>query len=354
MKVLDALKPSGSGWGVLSVETKDQVSILCYPQHFMRKSPDKSSLNLTVSQFGQREIVDEEMVQVNVSLSHIEYKSYANAYNIDIFIYYDQTYLDLKALRMKNTYIGGVFIVLPTSNITSPGMIHIKTVELRLLTSHFAAIEFKIAIPKAIGKGEKCSGALLVEFTYTDNLKRFNGAVQNTVKKFIPYKCKIKKAKDISLQPIRLNVPQFSMVYDNVNEEFFFCIRRTKYARRNAPFCYRQKKDSSVWHGINYFASLKGIDVTKRELYGIGRLGAAYFWSYHPFHEGFQMEDSRWTKAESNSNMRKSVVANEVSSLSLDPAQGMIISTGRQELWAATRVGIWKKSGSQWKRAIMF
>ena len=354
MKVLDALEPSGSGWGVLSVEKKDQVSIVCYPQHLKRKEPDKSSLNLTVSQFGQRKIMDEEIVQVNVSLSHIKLESYANAYNIDIFIYYDQTYLDLKALRMKNSYIRSVFIVLPSRNITSPGLIHIKTDELRLYTSHFATIEFKMVIPKAIGKGEKCRGALLVEFTYTDNLKRFNGAVKNTINKFTPYKCKIKNAKSISLQPVRLNVPQFSMLYDDVNEEFFFCIGRTKYARRNAPFCYRQMKGSSVWHGINYIASLKGIDVMKRELYGIGRLGATYFWSNHPFNEGFQIEDSRWATAESNSNMKKSVVASDVSSLSLDPAQGMIISTDGQQLWAATRVGIWKKSGSQWKIAIMF
>ena len=334
------------------MEKNDQISILSYPQNFKRHPKDKSILNLKITEIDQRELINGEKFQIDVSLKHVIYKSFANAYNINIFIYYDSNFLDLMSLQFKDSEDG--FNVLPSRNITSQGMIHINTDELRLLNNHFASVEFKMAVPKAVVKGEKCNGVLLVDFTYKDNLNRFNGKVHSTINKFIPYQCKIENEKDISLKSVRLNVPQLSMLYDDVNKEFFFCFRRTKYATRNAPNCYRQMNDGNIWHEIQHIASLKGIDVVRRELFGVGRLGTAYSWSFHPFDQGFQIEDSYWENAESNSNVRKSVVINNVSLLSLNPSEGEIISTSGRQLWAATKSGLWKKPDNEWKRVIVF
>ena len=285
-------------------------------------------------------------------MKHVKYESNANAYNINIFIYYDSNFLDLTSFKLNDSEDG--FNVLPSRNVTSQGIIHINTGELGLMNNHFASIEFKMAIPKTVAKGEKCNGALLVDWTYKDNLNRFNGKVHKTIDKFIPYQCKIENEKGISLKPIRLNVPQLSMLYDDVNKEFFFCFQRTKYATRNAPNCYRRMSDGNIWHEIRQIASLKGIDVVRRELFGVGRLGISYFWSLYPFNGGFQIEDSFWANAESNSNVRKSVVINNVSLLSLNPSEGEIITISGQQLWAATKSGLWKKSDNEWKRIVVF
>ena len=350
--MLDAKQPNGNCWGVLSVEKDDQISILSYPQHFKRNLKDKSLLNFSISEIGQRELIDREMFQLNVSLSHIAYESHANAYSIGIFIYYDSNFFDLISLKFENSTEG--FRALPSRKQTSQGLIHIQTDEFRLLNSHFASIQFKTTIPKAIAKGDRCKGAIIVDFTYTDNLHRYNGKVHTMVNKLTPYQCKIDGAKDTSLKPIRLNVPQLSMLYDEVNREFFFCFQRKSYATQHASYCYRQETGSNVWHTIYHITSLMGIDVTTRELYGVDRLAATYVYSAHPFNEGFQIEDSQWAKADGNSNVRKSVVVNDVSSLTWNPSEGVMVSISSQQIWSAAKSGLWKNSGGKWNRIIMF
>ena len=334
------------------MEKNNQVSIISYPQNFQRSSKDKSSLNLTITELARSELVNGEIFNVNLSLSHIRHKSYANAYNIEMFIYFDSNFLNFQSIQFENNPT--LLKILPTKNVTKPGLIHIHTDELWLPTSHLAIIKFKVTIPKGIMKGDQCEGAFVVDFKYVDNLKEFNGTLQNTTNKRIPYKCKIDQWVDISLTPSRLSTPQFSMLYDDVNGEFFFCFQRTKYATRNSPLCYRQTNDSKVWHAIAHIVSLKGVDVAARELFGTGRQGAAYFLSFHPYDGGFAIEDTHWTAAEGRSSLRKSVKVQEISSLPSNPTNEMIIATSGVQLWAATKSGIMKKSGDTWNTVIAF
>ena len=353
LQVLDAMQPSGGVWVPMSFETDEQISVISKPHPFQRKRDDRSILQLNITDDIKKEkILDGQSMQLNLSLAHLITEpdgSHSNAYDIDMFFYYDSSCIEFQSMKFIEK---DRFSLAPSTNTTKQGLIHLHTNALWLINNQHVTIDFKMKNPQAIRKGEDCKGYFLVDFRYMTNLPKFNGTVNYTVNKKVEYRCEIDQLKDISLKSYRLALPQLSMLYDEVNGEFFFCLLKVIYATRNGPFCYRQGNESSEWHGINEIVAVVGIDTATRVLYGIDRNGKVYLRASYPFHVFNQIENAQWTTDESKPGMRKSVKVNDVSALPANPTEQARISVSGSQLWAATRWGISKRSNEAWVRVI--
>ena len=335
------------------METNDAISIITEPYLFKRREKDRSILQFNITDDIKKEkILDGQSMQLNLSLAHFISEpdgSHSNAYDIDMFFYYDSSFLEFQSMKFIEK---DRFSLAPSTNTTKQGLIHLHTNALWLINNQHVTIDFKMKNPQAIRKGEDCKGYFLVDFRYMTNLPKFNGTVNYTVNKKVEYRCEIDQLKDISLKSYRLALPQLSMLYDEVNGEFVFCLQKVTYATRNGPFCYRQGNDSSEWHGINEIVAVVGIDTATRVLYGIDRNGKVYLRSSYPFHVFNQIKDAQWTTDESKPGMRKPVKVNDLSALPASPTEGFTITASGVQVWAATQSGILRKSEDAWKRVI--
>ena len=314
---------------------------------------DKSILNFDVINFHQQQFINGQSMQLKISLSHFlsqPDRSHSNAHDIDIFLYYDTGFVTFQSITFNEK---DQFSLSPSSNTTKLGLIHFHTDTLWLLNNQHLSIHFKINTPNTILKGDKCKGTFLLDFKYLNNLQQFNGRISTTKSKVISYQCKIDQWKDTSLKSVRLDLPQLSMLYDNVNGEFIFCIQRVSFATRNGPFCYRQKQESDEWYGISEIAVVLGMENTTRILYGIDITGKVYLQASFPFSQFYQIEDSYWKSKESTSVMQKAITVNDVSALPLSATPEYAISVSGMQLWAATKFGILKRRDGILKRVIV-
>ena len=353
LQVVDAQLPTGNIPLVIAMETNEGIIIVGKIYHFKRSKEDRSILKLNITNdIKQQKILDGRSMQFNLSLAHLLTKpdgSHSNAYDIEIFVYYDSSFIEFQSMKFIEK---DRFSLAPSTNTTKQGLIHLHTNALWLINNQHVTIDFKMKNPQAIRKGEDCKGYFLVDFRYMTNLPKFNGTVNYTVNKKVEYRCEIDQLKDISLKSYRLALPQLSMLYDEVNGEFVFCLQKVIYATRNGPFCYRQGNESSEWHGINEIVAVVGINTATRVLYGIDRKGKVYLRSSYPFQVFNQIENAQWTTDESKPGMRKSVKVNDVSSLPASPTEQASISVSGLQLWAATKSNIMKKVGWSWKKIV--
>ena len=351
---MDAGRPNGTIWTTITFQTDQTTTIYAVPQRFIRKQPDKSILQFNVTNFHQQQFTNEESIQLNISLSHFLSQtdgSHSNAYDIDIFIYYDIGFSQFQSMKI----IGNdQFSLAPSTNTTNNGLIHLHTDTLSLLNNQHFSIHMKAKSPEKVLKGDDCNGIFLLDIKYLTNLQDFNGTVNRTLTRTLLYRCKIDQWKVTSLISARLDLPQLSMVYDDVNGEFLFCFQKVSFATRNGPLCYRQTNESDEWFTISQLAVVVGIQTTSRILYGIHRTGKAYLQTSYPFSQFYQIEDSEWENKKSNSAMRKSITVNDVSTLSRNPTVQHTISVSGVQQWAATKSGIWKRKGGTLKRVITF
>ena len=337
------------------METNEGITIVSKTYHFQRKRDDRSILQFNITDdIKQQKILDGQSMQLNLSLAHFIAEpdgSHSNAYDIEIFVYYDSSFIEFQSMKFIEK---DRFSLAPSTNTTKQGLIHLHTNALWLINNQHVTIDFKMKNPQAIRKGEDCKGYFLVDFRYLTNLPKFNGTVNYTVNKKVEYRCEIDQLKDISLKSYRLALPQLSMLYDEVNGEFVFCLQKVIYATRNGPFCYRQENESSEWHGINEIVAVVGIDTATRVLYGIDRNGRVYLRASYPFHVVNQIEDAQWTTDESKPGMRKSVEVNDFSALPASPTEQASISVSGSQLWAAIKSNIMKKVDGNWKNVVAF
>ena len=342
-------------WRIISFQTNEAFIICTKPHQFNRKQADRSILQFNVTNLHNQQLVNGQSIQLNLSISHLLSQtdgSHSNAYNIDIFIYYDTGFIQLQSVDFVEK---DKFSLAPSSNTTNKGLIHFHTNTLWLLNTQHLSVRFKVTIPTTILKGDKCSGELLIDFKYLTNLQQFNGTNNNTLAKVIPYRCKIDQWKDVSLKSVRLQLSQLSMVFDDVNGEFVFCLHIFSFKKRNGPFCYRQIKERDEWIGISEMAVVLGIDKTSRMLYGIDRTGKVYLQSSYPFNQFYQIEDSLWLSKESNPTTQKAITVNDLSALSLNPTVNYIISdTSGIQVWAATKLGILKRKEGVLTRVVKY
>ena len=353
-QVMDAGRPNGTVWRTVIFQINQATAIYSIPQRFNRKQPDKSILQFNVTNFNQQQFINGESVQLNVSLSHFLSQtdgSHSNAYDIDVFIYYDMSFIEVQSIAFLEK---DPFSLAPSTNTTRDGLVHLYTDILSLLNNQHFSILMKVKFPEKLLKGDSCNGLFLLDVKYLTNLQSFHGTVNSTLAKTLQYRCNIDQWRDTSLISARLGLPQLSMVYDDVNGEFIFCFQRVSFATRNGPFCYRQTNESNEWYAISQLAVVVGIQTTSRILYGIHRTGTAYLQTTHPFDQFYQIEDSVWKSKEGNSAIHKSITVNDVSTLSLNPSVQHTISESGVQQWAATKSGIWKKSGGALRRVITF
>ena len=338
----------------ITFQTNQTTTLYAVPQRFIRKQPDQSILQFNVTNFHQQQFTNGESIQLNISLSHFLSHtdgSHSSAYNIDIFIYYDIGFIQFQSVTFIER---DQFSLAPSTKKTRNGLIYLHTDTLSLLNNQHFSIHMKAKSPKKVLKGENCNGIFLIDIKYLTNLQDFNGTVNSTLARTLQYRCKINQWKDTSLISARLDLPQLSMLYDDVNGEFFFCFQRVSFATRNGPFCYRQTNERDEWHTISQLAVVVGIQTTSRILYGIQRTGKAYLQTSYPFSQFYQMEDSVWKGNEGNSAMRKSITVNDVSTLSWNPSVQHTISLSGVQQWAATKSGIWKRKGGALRKVVAF
>ena len=266
-------------------------------------------------------------------------------------IYYNSEFLQFRSIELVKTSA----FTLPTSrNVTRPGLILIQNDAVWLQNDQFFSIKFQVSIPKGISRGVDCNGNILIDFSYHNNLAKLNGTVTTTLERPVPFKCKANQAKDIKVKSVRLPSPEFSMVYDEINQDFFFCLQRKIYMTRNAPTCFLQQKGKTSLGVIPFMSTVEAIDVEKRILYGLDRVGKSYAMSVFPYAVMDQIEDSVWTAVKDQPQTRTSVKANTLDLLPSSPGNPMIITVSGKASWAATKRGILKEANGIWQRVTNF
>lgn len=349
---MDTGRTTGNTWNTISYEAEEQISISSIPIQIKRRPKDRSILKLNISKSDKELFANGDVLNFNLSLSQwvgVNDRTYSNAYEVDVFVYYDSQFLTLQSTR----YIArDEFSLEPTFNATKQGMVHIRTDTFWLLNNQEILFELKFNNPTQILKGDKCNGHVIVDFKYKTNLKDFNGTVNYTSEERVPYKCKIDARAITMPTSIRLTVPEFSMLFDDVNGDFIFCKKRSMVPVRSSASCYLQRNDSVSWIGLPGIAAIVGTDTTKKTFFGIDYKGAAYWKSHNGFSSFMQVEDTEWTSIESQQQIRKAKNANLMGSLPQSVSAPWVLSTGGKSVWAATKDGIMKYTANAWKRVV--
>lgn len=339
----------------MTFQTKRTISIFSYKHQFSRAETDESVIRLSYTNTSQckGKLINSRYLPLTFSLIHRSgnVRSFAVAYNINLLIYYDTSMFLLESMSFEDS---DRYAIAPTRNLTKPGLIQIHTHELQIENSHIISMVFKITVPEAIAACCDYMTTFLVDFTYANNLPEFGGSIQTTKEAKIECTGKNDGRKVTSFHSSRLPIPKFSMVYNDVSAIFFFCLLREKHSTSDVTHCYSQMQNSTVWHRVPDIASLASIDVTANVLYGIGRNGESYRKSRHPFDVAEQIEDSLWSSVRDTNGLRQATTIYDMTSLSSDPSDNAIRSASGQQLWAAIRSGIVKKTGGLWVQAVLF
>ena len=348
---MDTGRITGNAWNTITYETEEQISASSIPIEIKRRPKDRSILKLNISKSDKHLLNNGEVLSFNLSFWQWvgeNDRTYSNAYEVDVFVYYDSQFLSLQSTR----YIArDEFSLEPTFNTTKQGMVHIRTDTFWLLNNQEISFELKLNNPAQILKGDKCNGHVIVDFKYRTNLKNLNGTVNYTIEKLIPYKCNIDARVIPMPTSIRLTVPELSMLYDDINGDFIFCQKRSVLPLRSAS-CYLQRNDSVYWIGLPGIAAIVGTDTTKKTLFGIDYKGAAYWKSHDGYSSFMQVEDIEWTSIESQQQTRKAKSANMMTSLPQGISASWVFSKAGKSVWAATKGGIMKYTSNTWTRVV--
>eukprot|EP00795_Rhopilema_esculentum_P010284 gene10284-18981_t len=350
-KVVDAAHPMGNTFLIITTET--EAGILAYSTTYQikRSKTDSSNLQFNLTTFNLDNLVENSYLNLNLSISHLLGKSNSNAYGVTLMIYFNTKFLQLKSLAFLNT---SRFSLPPSRNTTTPGFIMIQTDTMWLLNRQEFSIILQAKYPKSITRGENCNEDIIIDFAYKNNLAKFNGTANSTLERNVPFKCKINHNRDIRVKSVRLPSPAFSMIYDEVNQQFFFCYQNKTHTTRDSATCFFTEKQNEFWRQLPYVSSLMGVDVEKKTVYGLSRFGISYAISYYPYSVFDQMEDSEWTQVKDQGQIRKALKAASVDLLPWSPESSWIINESGQAIWAATKRGISKKVDGVWKRKVAF
>ena len=351
-QVIDSCLSTGRREVVLSTENKNGINVLTKPQNIERHQSDRSSLQLNVTTENSDNLVNDGYFHLNLSISNLPGRSKSNAYGVSVMIYFNTKFLQFKSIEFVNT---SRFSLPPSRNTTTPGVIMIQTDTLWLLTRQKFSITLQAKYPKALSRGETCNEGIIIDLAYKANLAKFNGTVNSVLKKNVPFKCKIDQSRDIRVKSERLPSPEFSMVYDDVNQHFFFCYQRKTYMTKNSSICFSREKNNTFWKIIPYLSAVTGIDVEKRVLYGLERIGKSYVKSPYPFVLYNQIEDTDWTSAKDQPQMSLSSQSHSISLLSSYVSDPWIITVAKKLAFAGTSHGISTRTYElPWKRIVFW
>ena len=346
---MDTGQATGNTWNTVSYETEEGISISSIPIEIKRRPKDISILKVNISKSDKDSFAEGDIFNFNLSLTQWvgeHDRSYSNAYDVEIFMYYNSQFLTLQSAK---NFAKDEFSMSPTFNISKPGLFHMKTDTFWLLNNQHILFELKIKIPSPLFKGDKCNDYIIVEYKYKTNLKSLGGTINYTIGELVPYKCKIVPNSVPIQSSIRLTVPEFSMLYDDVNGNFVFCKKMSSVSLQSSARCYLQKDGTFSWIGLPGIAATVGTDTAKNTLFGIDYKGIVYLKSHNGFSTFMQVEDTEWTSVESQPQIRKAKTATLVSLLPQSASDPWVISKSGNPLWAATKYGLMKMVEGSWK-----
>ncbi len=346
LKIVDAGRDSGlQTWNIYSYEGNESIRIIGSDLAIKRESSDKSMLAYSIIKSPKMEYENGEEFNFSLSIKHPDGKSFANAYQLQLAVYYDTNYLTLTSFSNVEKE---KFMMPPTRISSTPGVVSFHTDELGLLTNHFINFKFKFNFPSQIFKGNHCEGAVITEFSYKNNLVKYGGRINNTIDKDIPYKCRFPGTRSLMTTTSRITVPGFSILFDDVNSNLYVCKRRTEYWERNLPFCFVHDVGKSTWRGIPNMASVVGVDTSQKVLFGIDRNGHGYVSLSDNLKTILHVDDDEWTSIQSQPHVRKAKTAVDVKSLPIAPDASWMFPVSGTQIWAATNTKVLKKITGQW------
>ena len=351
-------------WSTLSYETEDGVVIYSNPVEIRREANHRSVLDFKIHKSEQTELQSGDTFNFNVSLSHLwdwtrkEMRSLSNVYSLEMLAYYNNQFLTLQSAKAIKK---DPFSLISTRNVTKQSFVHIHIGTIWLLNNLHISFEFKCASPDHFFKESRYNGHIIIDFKYNTNLEKFNGTVNYTTGHIVPYKFKIHISSPALVQgkrsnddyaPSRLNVPAFSMIFDDSNEDFMFCTRKISFTMRNVTCCYLQKRGSVAWVSVSGIASVFAIDTIKRTVYGLNSEGTSYA-KKDPLDLVFlQIEDSDWIKIKDEPHFQKAKLAFSIDQLPQTVKDPWIIRKGSSDIWAATKRCIFKKRSGIWTKVV--
>eukprot|EP00794_Sanderia_malayensis_P015161 gene15161-16720_t len=348
-KILDVQRKSGmKSWNIYTYETKDDTFIVCHPVTVKRNASDSSVLAYEIQNSTKQVYNHGDTLSFNISISHWKDLSHSNAYKLHLFIYYDTMSLLLVSFK---TAFNDPFTINPTRNTTMPGFIHLETDVLWLLNNHFIQFNFTVNSPNQLEKGVKFEGAILTDFSYQNNLEKFNGTFTTELNKALEYKWTTSnRVRNTTSQ--RIKVPEFSILFDDVNNVMYFCKVNTKSLNRNRPICFFQKKDDISWYGMPFIASVVGIDTVKNTLFGLDGNGNGYIQSEN-LHTFAFVADDVWTSIANRPHVRQAKTSYAgVTSLPKNLDVRWALPSSSNQIWAATKQGVMKKVSGNWQYKI--
>ena len=241
----------------------------------------------------------------------------------------------------------------PSHNQSNPGFIHLYNEELGLLNTQLVQFNFQFSVPSHILKADKCRGQILLEFKYLTNSDKFNGTWNTTLAKAIDYRCTVTN-KNTALTTVRLSVPNYSVAYDEINNNLVVCKRRLVKESAQLPSCYLQSTNNVTWISIPDIAATVGIDTQKKHIYGIDLKGKSYYRSMQSYIEFSQVGDSEWVNIRDRSDVRKAKEVNSVETLPSQPTAAWNLPANGNAVIAITRTGVQRRQDGTWKRVFQF
>ena len=330
-------------WNTFTYEAADRVVVMSQFDHFERSPGDRSYVNCSVDLKSKHDLKEGEILQFNLVYRHLflpPNTSHSNAYNIDIFIYYDQQFLSLYLMKE----VKGNLSTPPTTNQTEPGLIHVQTNRLTLYEEQTLIFKFKInKLDKLLRPGSFLDRDLLIDFKYDSNLPEFNGTAIIDLAKPVNFRLRTTEAMLSKQGPGYSDIPEWSILFDDINDNVYVCKRKS---------CYMQASADSGWRSLYSVFSVVGIDTSSKILYSLVHNGDGYMESPSPFTMSFHIEIDRWFFVKSQAHMRMAKSFNDPASLPLRPGGRWIFSKASETIWAATRDGLLRNDGGIWVKTI--
>ena len=353
MQVIDSQVQSGHIWYTYTYESPNGIIVLSSPITLQRRSPDEAIMIFDVSKGNTQVLRNGDQLLLNVSLTPWigdKDRSSTNAFQLGTYIYYDAQFFSLLSMHAVNLANGSLP---PSQNTSKTGFIHLENEEFGPLNKQLVTVNFQFIIPQHFLKADKCAGQILIEFKYRTNSPKFNGKWNTTLEKSIDYKCKINR-KDTDLTSGPLQLPAYSVAYDEINNDLVVCKSRQTSESAHLPSCYMQKNSNSVWVSLPKIAALVGIDTTKRHLYGIDIMGKGYWRSTQPFTEFNQVDDNEWLNIRDQSHVRRAKETSSINNLPSQPTTSWNLPSSGDASIALTKRGVHRMMDGNWKRVFQF
>ena len=323
--------------------------IVGYKWEVARQLKDQSQLVFNVNSTEKEHFERGDVMSLNITVSQLretKIRSHSNAYNIELFLYYDKQFLDFETGQSLNNE---KLIMPPTENSSRPGLLYFSTSTLWILNFQKINLLFRFKSPSAILKGDRHYGHIILDFRYRSNLKKFNGTVNTKLNKTIPYALKVMPKVESVASGTRLHVPQFSMLYDQVNKDMYICKRKSSYQLYKQS-CYIQITGSRAWILLPGIVSIVGVDESERIPFGIDALGTGYYQLLNNLTFVGQIDDKQWPSIQNQPHIRKALMSSDITSLPAAPANAWMMPAPPLEIWAATNRWVMKKIAGVWTK----